>query len=564
MPHSASEIPSLLANLRKQEDRSTASSQRSFALIRDVMLFRGGLISAHVLSFLPLVFLNPDLSHAGGITVKVPTVLRSCRGDRALESSLIFWRMNNAWPDAVRSGISPSQYSTQSQICWAGERLPNAGCYCHYLSGRVQIVCTNPPGDDWLYVRGPDGYSIADLCSETCSCTEDLGSIPIRGLRIPRDQLHWQKTSLRRENKPNEKASRGRGRSAGAKHFIDQMQIPQTRLAVICGNTGNCDISKMPISEVNKPLSAPTTPLFEGYSETPPIMGKDYILQSDPASLSKRVDDPGYIGGYEPPFSDVIWCEGDKSMGNNEWLRPDYWPDPIISGIFPVQYVSQVDVCYVGSSLPNAGCACMKMSRDGHRVVCTTPPGNSELHMPGSSGVSVVDWCERTCFCGDRDESPMARNEKALEAARKSAEKLKDISRQAQAKQFLAKSSLFSRFSKTRTRKGNEYACTSSMSCPEGMVCKTDVHDSAYENISPLPLFDQFSCVVMSAGRSALGQGLDSCSLCGRDELVLDSTACACNVTYVSRACCDSNDGIIWEAVERKLGQVRLAPRYVP
>ena len=32
---------------------------------------------------------------------------------------------------------------------------------------------------------------------------------------------------------------------------------------------------------------------------------------------------------------------------------------------------------------------------------------------------------------------------------------------------------------------------------------------------------------------------------------------CACNVTYISSACCESSTGTVWESPEMKIGEVR-------
>jgi hypothetical protein len=34
---------------------------------------------------------------------------------------------------------------------------------------------------------------------------------------------------------------------------------------------------------------------------------------------------------------------------------------------------------------------------------------------------------------------------------------------------------------------------------------------------------------------------------------------CACNSTYVSAACCQSDDGMVWESAEMKLGELQVA-----
>lgn len=39
-----------------------------------------------------------------------------------------------------------------------------------------------------------------------------------------------------------------------------------------------------------------------------------------------------------------------------------------------------------------------------------------------------------------------------------------------------------------------------------------------------------------------------------------DPTACACNVTYVSRACCSAANGLVWEGPEKKLGELNYTP----
>ena len=43
----------------------------------------------------------------------------------------------------------------------------------------------------------------------------------------------------------------------------------------------------------------------------------------------------------------------------------------------------------------------------------------------------------------------------------------------------------------------------------------------------------------------------------GRSE-IMENLACACNATYISAACCDTGDGLVWEGIEMKLGSLKL------
>ncbi|KAI9681395.1 MAG: hypothetical protein M1817_002678 [Caeruleum heppii] len=77
------------------------------------------------------------------------------------------------------------------------------------------------------------------------------------------------------------------------------------------------------------------------------------------------------------------------------------------------------------------------------------------------------------------------------------------------------------------------------------------------------PVFPTALCLIFSAGlantlanyakglpkRSEVGNSSDDDGAGGR-------WGCACNGTYVSRACCDSEDGMVWEAVDLRLGRL--------
>ena len=95
--------------------------------------------------------------------------------------------------------------------------------------------------------------------------------------------------------------------------------------------------------------------------------------------------------------------------------------------------------------------------------------------------------------------------------------------------------------------------CASDVSVPCRCKAGPSAHEllrSGYNPRYPSPRALCLGAVFLAAGLSSkVGLGLK-----GRD--LEWNTGCPCNSTYVSRACCGSPNGIIWESLELKLGEL--------
>lgn len=66
-------------------------------------------------------------------------------------------------------------------------------------------------------------------------------------------------------------------------------------------------------------------------------------------------------------------------------------------------------------------------------------------------------------------------------------------------------------------------------------------------------------------GRDGRGRGGSRTSLMEADKTTGffaangDQLACPCNATYVSYSCCESGTGIVWEAPDKKLGELEAS-----
>ena len=87
-------------------------------------------------------------------------------------------------------------------------------------------------------------------------------------------------------------------------------------------------------------------------------------------------------------------------------------------------------------------------------------------------------------------------------------------------------------------------SCTTKQDClgtSYETSCKCMIQSSEYVYSTSETLYT-FACMVTTAGGGK------------RHE----TEPCACNTTYVSHGCCDSEDGRVWEAPEAKLGELRV------
>jgi hypothetical protein len=72
--------------------------------------------------------------------------------------------------------------------------------------------------------------------------------------------------------------------------------------------------------------------------------------------------------------------------------------------------------------------------------------------------------------------------------------------------------------------------------------------------------FDPFDLAAKCVSPLAISGGISTIEESGLLPRELEEpipSPCPCNTTYVSQACCDGHDGMIWEAPELKLGELR-------
>ncbi|KAI9678174.1 MAG: hypothetical protein M1817_006119 [Caeruleum heppii] len=101
--------------------------------------------------------------------------------------------------------------------------------------------------------------------------------------------------------------------------------------------------------------------------------------------------------------------------------------------------------------------------------------------------------------------------------------------------------------------------CTSNRDCrgadPSAAGCRCVAADVETARTAGLdPVFPGAVCLLVTAALS--NRPFKANPLGGRSPSDVPAIACACNATYVSRGCCDSDDGMIWEAPSLKLGNL--------
>jgi hypothetical protein len=101
--------------------------------------------------------------------------------------------------------------------------------------------------------------------------------------------------------------------------------------------------------------------------------------------------------------------------------------------------------------------------------------------------------------------------------------------------------------------------CTNFQDCADDVTipCRCKVHPEAHELLKSGFNPRYLSPVAVCLGATFMAAGLSFKSRLGLKRRDLDlSDGCPCNSTYVSYACCESPNGIVWEPLEQKLGEL--------
>ena len=244
-------------------------------------------------------------------------------------------------------------------------------------------------------------------------------------------------------------------------------------------------------------------------------------------------------------YDDVITCIGDTPPANAGWPagRPrSLWAD-------------NYALCAAANGGDHVGCKC---TGPGGSVYCNVANGGDEVLLgarlrPGAANgySSFGAWCRGKCLC---------RTQAALRAYRN------QVSQQDNATENVAPLSgppqripdppLFS--NRTNTLFGvnpppnqdqcTPGACNVNSDCPGDIIVDASTVDSCRcyatgSTVNPVTHTLQYTS---SCGHTLSG------NLNGRGE----STPCACNTSYVSHMCCESREGLVWEASKLKLGEL--------
>ncbi|KAI9890585.1 MAG: hypothetical protein M1814_003783 [Vezdaea aestivalis] len=106
-------------------------------------------------------------------------------------------------------------------------------------------------------------------------------------------------------------------------------------------------------------------------------------------------------------------------------------------------------------------------------------------------------------------------------------------------------------------------SCRSNQDCGSGATacsrCMVSINKQQPDGsrMRGMDIFLGAACTIVGLGlrEKRLGSG----GTRGKRDLRKTDEVCACNATYVSRACCDSADGMLWEDTRLKLGALTVA-----
>jgi hypothetical protein len=205
------------------------------------------------------------------------------------------------------------------------------------------------------------------------------------------------------------------------------------------------------------------------------------------------------------------------------------------------------DVCIPSphNSLPGLGCVCIQ-----HRIICAPNGRNRNRY----GFLEALGMCRDLCRCGtgpdfdkgliDADQVK-AQQQDSFWNAKGSYEdqSQSDVSSKASDHWSLRAWSKTKQICGWKTCRGP--AGCNSLRLSDGcgdLVCRV------WEQ-TPGTFDDLSACFIPHSGVISTISGLGGRSI--------DQPACACNATYISHQCCEKPDGVVWEAPEAKLGELR-------
>lgn len=234
------------------------------------------------------------------------------------------------------------------------------------------------------------------------------------------------------------------------------------------------------------------------------------------------------------------------------WIQCPGPPPPQTAG-YPAgrsarDYATNLQLCsYVYGATYNVGCFCP--DANAGFVTCDEQEADPALyHATPNVGVlqasSFPLYCQQTCHCLDVEATTQQGGVQASQESQQG-------NTAGQVGENLANTTIgnggdielynASTTSNSSSEYGQAEACSASCAlnsdCSTNCACKPQ--SQVYEPGSGIIYFN-LACASSLGGRK-------------RDS---DSFPCVCNGTYVSHACCDAHDGMVWESEDMKLGQV--------
>ncbi|KAI9725325.1 MAG: hypothetical protein M1828_003340 [Chrysothrix sp. TS-e1954] len=264
-------------------------------------------------------------------------------------------------------------------------------------------------------------------------------------------------------------------------------------------------------------------------------------------------------------FDDYIECFGDVPTEAAGWPQ----------GRDPWDYRDNMDLCAAsGRHDYNMGCQC---TGPGGITQCLVDNGGDSVLLNArvrsravvDGMISFHDWCKIHCICKKEEEAEELDDETDAQRGISADDPITDppdqtgdlVTPPLPIGLNLNTSAAIANF---RAFRGHLNDSLSELNAPYGGVCNAT---SSCNLNTDCQVPDDSSALSKDCRCQIWGSQLDPAThavrywaRCGltfhlphkRDEEV----PCPCNGTYVSHACCDSRDGLVWEAPELKLGEL--------
>jgi hypothetical protein len=243
------------------------------------------------------------------------------------------------------------------------------------------------------------------------------------------------------------------------------------------------------------------------------------------------------------PLSDPVCAHGNIPLENHYLGNPSDLVE--IFGDFRMIARTINDICLgFNPELPNARCTCDKLTYE------TTCPGASTWTLDQWQ-IIAEQLCQKVCTCDPKFYKDYTDDEQDMESLKATSDTgLMDPSERKSFLDWTLRD--VGRYLRGKCR----WRCTGPQNCRQAhKACRRTPTTCKVHRKANGASFSSGLCVprTMSIFEASAYKGLmpreDSET---PPAIALES--CACNQTYVSHACCESTDGVIWEEPHRKLG----------